>query len=60
MSRQSGGVGVPYYDDGDADGYCAQYAEDVVLSTPDGRFEGRQAARQYVQAQFTAFPDGGL
>lgn len=49
--------GTDRYNAGDAEGFCALYADDVVLVTPEGRFEGRDAATAYVRAQMAGFPD---
>lgn len=44
------------YNKGDAEGFCSLYASDVVLTTPDGRFEGRAAALAYVQGLMSPWP----
>jgi steroid delta-isomerase-like uncharacterized protein len=38
----------------------ACYAEDAVLTAPEGRFEGRDYVEAYYRPQFEAFPDGIL
>jgi steroid delta-isomerase-like uncharacterized protein len=46
------------YDDLDARGLSADYAEDVVIESPmAGRHTGRAAAEQAIQAVFDAFVD---
>lgn len=52
--------GTALYNKGDVNGFCALYSDDVVLTTPDGRFEGRENVQQYVQGLFDAFPSGGV
>jgi ketosteroid isomerase-like protein len=52
--------GTVLYNKGDVGGFCAMYREDGVLITPDGRFEGRETIRPYVQSLFDAFPSGGI
>lgn len=49
--------GTAFYNDGDATGYCSLYSDDVVLTTPEGRFEGRASVLPYVESQFTMLPD---
>jgi ketosteroid isomerase-like protein len=49
--------GTELFNKGDLDGYCAHYNDDVVLTTPDGRFEGRDSVKAYMQGLLTAFPD---
>ncbi len=49
--------GSAYYSKGDAAGFASLYGDDVVVRTPDGRFEGRDAARAYVQVLLDGFPD---
>ena len=49
--------GTTHYNKGDAAEFTALYSDDVVLTTPDGTFQGREATRQYVQAQMNGFPD---
>jgi ketosteroid isomerase-like protein len=48
--------GTALYNKGDAEGYCALYASDVVLTTPDGRFEGQAAVLAYVQSLMGPWP----
>lgn len=52
--------GTTLYNKGDIDGFCAIYGDGIVLTTPDGRFEGLEAIRPYVQGLFDAFPSGGV
>jgi steroid delta-isomerase-like uncharacterized protein len=49
--------GTALYNKADIEGFVSLYSEDVVLTTPDGRFEGHEAVQGYVQELFTAFPD---
>lgn len=48
--------GSTFYNQGDAAGYCSLYSQDVVLTTPEGRFEGRAAVLPYLESQFAMFP----
>lgn len=48
--------GVVFYNQGDAEGYCSLYSDDVVLTTPEGRFEGRGVVLPYVESQFAMLP----
>ena len=52
--------GTMLYNKGDVEGFCALCSDDVVLTTPDGRFEGREKLQQYMQGLFNAFPSGGI
>lgn len=52
--------GTDLYNKGDVEGFCAIYGDDIVLATPDGRFEGRANIRRYIQGLFNAFPSGGV
>jgi predicted ester cyclase len=52
--------GTALYNKGDVDGFCALYADGIVLTTPDGRFEGRDAIQSYLQGMYVAFPSGGV
>lgn len=49
--------GTRLYNKGDVEGYCSLYSDDVVLTTPDGRFEGRESVQSYMGAFHTAFPE---
>lgn len=49
--------GSAFYNKGDVEAYCSLYSDDAVLSTPEGRFEGRASVLPYVQSQFSMFPD---
>lgn len=53
-------TGTDLYNKGDIDGFCALYGDDIVLTTPDGRFEGRENIRPYMRGLFDAFPSGGI
>ena len=48
--------GAALYSKGDAEGYCALYSDATVLTTPDGRYEGRQDVLAYVQSLMTPWP----
>jgi len=50
--------GTDLYNKGDVQGYCALYGDDIVLTTPDGKFEGRDNILPYLQGLLDAFPDG--
>jgi ketosteroid isomerase-like protein len=50
--------GTNLYNKGDAEGFCALYADAAVLTTPDGRFEGRESITPYVRGLIAAFPEG--
>ncbi|MCD2192828.1 ester cyclase [Actinomycetospora endophytica] len=52
--------GTALYNKGDVDGFCSYYGPETVLTTPDGRFEGLQNIRPYVQSLYDAFPSGGV
>lgn len=52
--------GTELYNKGDVDGFCDLYGDEIVLTTPDGRFEGRDAIKPYLQGLYTAFPSGGV
>jgi ketosteroid isomerase-like protein len=52
--------GTELYNKGDVDGFCALYSDDIVLTTPDGRFEGREDIKPYLQGMYNAFPSGGV
>jgi len=52
--------GTDLYNKGDVEGFCALYSDHIVLTTPDGRFEGREDIRGYVQGLYNAFPSGGI
>jgi ketosteroid isomerase-like protein len=52
--------GTELYNKGDVEGFCALYRDDAVLTTPDGRFEGPEAMKPYLQGLYTAFPSGGV
>ena len=52
--------GTELYNKGDVEGFCALYGDDIVLTTPDGRFEGRESIQPYMQGLFDAFPSGGV
>jgi ketosteroid isomerase-like protein len=52
--------GTELYNKGDVDGFCALYGDDAVLTTPDGRFEGRENIKPYLQGLYDAFPSGGV
>ena len=45
------------FNKGDIEGQGALYADDAVLVTPDGRFEGRQSIQEVFQGFVTSFPD---
>ena len=49
--------GTVLYNKGDVEGFCHLYSEDVLLTTPDGTFEGRSSVLPYVTALRSAFPD---
>jgi predicted ester cyclase len=48
---------IEIYNDRDLDGYVNLYAEDAVLTTPDGVYRGRNEIREYFARQLNAFPD---
>ena len=48
--------GTVIFNKGDAEGFAALYADDVVVTTPDGRFEGRPSTVTYLQAFLDACP----
>lgn len=50
--------GTEYFNKGDIEGFCSLYSDDVVLTTPDGRFEGRNAVESYMQTMRRIAPDG--
>lgn len=52
--------GTDLYNKGDVEGFCALYSDDIVLTTPDGQFEGRENIQEYVQGLYNAFPSGGI
>jgi predicted ester cyclase len=49
--------GSAFYNKADIAGFVSLYGDEVVLTTPDGRFEGLEATGAYFQAMLTAFPD---
>lgn len=49
--------GSALYNEGDVEGFCSLYSDDAVLTTPEGRFEGRGSMLPYLQSQFSMFPD---
>lgn len=49
--------GTALFNKGDVEGFAALYAEDAVLVTPEGRFQGRGDIQAYFQAYLTGFPD---
>lgn len=49
--------GTAFYNKGDMEGYCSLYSDDVVLTTPDGRYEGRDGVLAYMRAVSRSFPD---
>ena len=49
--------GTAFYNKGDVEGYCSLYSDDAVLTTPEGRFEGRASVAPYLEAQFSMLPD---
>ena len=48
--------GTAFYNKGDVEGFCSLYSDDIVLTTPDGRFEGRDSVEPYMQVMLTMFP----
>ncbi len=48
---------VDLYNTGDLDGYMDLYADDAVLATPDGTYEGRDKIHEYFAQQMAGFPD---
>src|SRR2546421_11176101 len=58
IGRDLNEQGVKHYNNGDLDGMMSLYADNAVLTTPDGRFEGRDAIRAQWEQQRAAFPDG--
>ena len=52
--------GTDLYNKGDVEGFCALYSDDIILTTPDGQFEGRENIQEYVQGLYNAFPSGGI
>jgi ketosteroid isomerase-like protein len=52
--------GATLYSKGDAEGYCALYSDDAVLTTPDGRYQGRAAILDYVRGMMTPWPNADV
>jgi steroid delta-isomerase-like uncharacterized protein len=50
-------AGIAAFNRGDIAGFCATYADDAVLTTPDGTFTGREAITQNWTTGHQAFPD---
>jgi len=48
------------YSKGDIEAFVDTYADDAVLRSPDGLFEGRQAIREYWTNEKAAFPDSNV
>ena len=48
------------YSKGDAEGYCALYSDDAVVTSPDGRFEGQAALLSYVQGLMSPWPGAAV
>lgn len=48
--------GAALYTKGDAEAYSDLYRDDAVLTTPDGRYEGRQAIRTYCESLMSPWP----
>ncbi len=46
---------IKLFNAGDIDGFCELYAEDAVLSSPDGTYAGRSAIRDYWTKQKAGF-----
>jgi steroid delta-isomerase-like uncharacterized protein len=48
---------IAAFNRGDIEGYCATYADDAVLTSPDGTFTGREAITQNWVLEHQSFPD---
>jgi predicted ester cyclase len=57
IARELIDEGTAFYNKADVVGFVSLYSDDIVLTTPDGRFEGHEAAQAYFQAMLTSFPD---
>jgi predicted ester cyclase len=48
------------YSKGDIEAFVDTYADDAVLRSPDGVFEGKAALREYWTQEKAAFPDSNV
>jgi steroid delta-isomerase-like uncharacterized protein len=48
------------YSKGDIEGFVAAYADDAVLRSPDGVFEGKAALLEYWTNEKASFPDSSV
>jgi ketosteroid isomerase-like protein len=48
------------YSKGDIEAFVDTYADDAVLRSPDGVFEGKAALREYWTQDKAAFPDSNV